>query len=157
MESDRFTSTVLRDDLRRLNSHLPRNRRSLDELLAEDSPSVPSVSGHVINMKKQELLDLSSSIPNLETSKIRLPIILLRRTDLGPGAFAVLGDPYEEYAVSVLSGSFSGTFEEYRRRGSSVVAVYKPQVSLLLRRFHSLVTIGFGTSSGNDYNPLTQG
>jgi uncharacterized protein (UPF0216 family) len=150
MESDRFTTTVLRNDLRRLNSHLPKNRRPLDELLAEDSPRVPSVSGHVIKMKKQELLDLSSSIPNLERSKIRLPIILLRRTDLGPGAFVVLGDPYEEYAVSILSGSFTGTFDEYRRRGSTALTIYKPQVSLLLRKFHSLITVGFGTTSGND-------
>jgi uncharacterized protein (UPF0216 family) len=150
MESDRFAATVLRDDLRRLNSHLPKNRRPLDELLAEDSPSVPSISGHVIKMKKQELLDLSYSIPNLDGSKIRLPIILLRRTDLGPGAFVVLGDPYEEYAMSVLSGSFRGTFDEYRKRGSTASVIYKPQVSLLLRRFHSLVTIGFGTTGGND-------
>jgi uncharacterized protein (UPF0216 family) len=149
MESDKFTTTALREDLRRLNSHLPRSRRPLDELLAEDSPNVTSVSGHLIKMKKQELVDLSSSIPNLERSKIRLPIILLRRTDLGPGAFVVLGDPYEEYAVSVLSGSFSRSFDEFSKRGSTASAIYKPQVSLLLRRFHSLITIGFGTTSGN--------
>jgi uncharacterized protein (UPF0216 family) len=150
MESDRFTSTLLRDDLRRLNSHLPKKRRLLAELLAEQSPNVPSVSGHPIKMKRQELLDLSSSIPNLDASRMRLPIILLRRTDLGPGAFIVLGDPYEEYVLSVVLGSFSGTFDEFGKRRSSAVAIYKPQISILLRRFHSLILIGFGTAGGSD-------
>lgn len=146
MESDRFTATLLQNDLRRLNSHLPRNRRSLAELLAEQSPSVTSVSGHLIKLKREELLDLCSSIPNLESSKIRLPIIMLRRTDLGPGAFIVLGDLYEAYVVSVLSDSFRGTFNEFTQQNSSAIPIYKPQVSTLLRRFHSLITIGFGTS-----------
>ena len=149
MESDRFASTLLRDELRRLNSHLPKNRRTLDELLADQHPNVQSVSGHQIKLKREELLDLDSSIPNIVRSRIRLPIILLRRADLGPGAFVLQGDPYEEYVVSILSASFMGTFEEFGRQLMGVRIIYKPQLSVLLRRFHSLIAIGFGTSSSN--------
>jgi len=100
-------------------------------------------------LKREELLDLDSSIPNIVRSRIRLPIILLRRADLGPGAFVLLGDPYEEYVVSILSGSFMGTFEEFGRQLSGIRIIYKPHLSALLRRFHSLIAIGFGTSSSN--------
>ncbi len=96
-------------------------------------------------MKKEELLELSSSIPNLERSKIKLPIILLRQKDLGPGAFIVLGDQYEGFLASVLAGAFTGSFDEFKKVNSTPAIIYKPQVSVLLRRFHSLITIGFGT------------
>ena len=145
-ERDRFTDALLHDDMRRLNSHLPKNRRTLRELLDDPSPFVPTVSGDVIRMKRRELELMSSSLPDPAKERIRLPVILLRRSDLGPGAFIVLGDPYEEYAMSSLAGAFTGTFDDFKRSIRGPVLLYKPQVSLLLRRFHSLLTIGFGTT-----------
>jgi len=71
-------------------------------------------------------------------------MILLRRADLGPGAYTVLGDPYEEYAVSILSTTSDVDFEDFKRQRTGPPTFYKPQVSQLLRKFHSLVTIGFG-------------
>lgn len=97
-------------------------------------------------MKKQELIELVSSLPYLEKSRLMLPIILLRRTDLGAGAFSILGDAYEEFIVSHLSGAFSGTFDDFRRRGIDLVLIYKPQVASLLRKFHSIIVLGFGST-----------
>lgn len=147
-ERDRFADAVLRDEMRRLNTHLPKNRRTLEELLADPSPSVESVSGHSIRMKKEQLEELSKSIPDDSAKRIRLPIIFLRRRDLGPGAYIVLGDPFEEYATRLLTGAFHGTFEEFKKQHQMVGTIYKPEISLLLRRFHSLIVIGFATSSG---------
>ena len=146
-ERDRFADAVLRDEMRRLNSHLPTNRRTLEELLADPSPSVESVSGHSIRMKKEQLEELSKSLPENSAKRIRLPIMFLRRRDLGPGAHVVLGDPFEEYATRLLTGGFHGTFEEFKKQHQSVGTFYKPEISLLLRRFHSLVVIGFAASS----------
>ena len=145
-ENDRFTGALLKDDLRRLNSHLPKQRKTLAELLKEFAPSVASVSGDQIRMRKSELEELAHSVPTTAQERIRLPLILLRRTDLGPGAYTVLGDPYEEYAISFLSRPSDTDFEEFKRRRTSPSVFYKPEVSQLLRRFHSLVTIGFGTT-----------
>jgi len=144
-ESDRFTSTLLKDDLRRLNSHLPKERKTLAELLKETGPRVGSVSGDQIRMRKHELEELAQALPAAARERIRLPIILLTRTDLGPGSYTVLGDPYEEYAISILSRATNIDFEEFRRRRTSPLIFYKPELSELLRRFHSLVTIGFGS------------
>ena len=146
-ERDRFADAVLRDEMRRLNTHLPKNRRTLDELLADPSPSVESVSGHPIRMKKEQLEELSKSLPNDSAKRIRLPIIFLRRRALGPGAYIVLGDPFEEYATRLLTGAFHGTFEEFTKQHQTVATIYRPEISLPLRRFHSLIVIGFATSS----------
>ncbi len=62
-ERDRFVDAVFREELRRLNSHLPKQRRTLEDLLTDSSPVVPSISGHSIKMKKEELNDLSKSLP----------------------------------------------------------------------------------------------
>jgi uncharacterized protein (UPF0216 family) len=135
---------MLRDEIRRLNTHLPTNRKALSRLLEQDSPTVPSVGGQEIRLRKDELEDLAATLPDEAKELIRLPLVLFRRKELGPGAYTILGDPYEEYAVALLTGSFGGAFQEFREQRPDPVVFYKPQVSELLRRFHSLVVIGFG-------------
>lgn len=133
--------------MRKLNSHLPKNRRTLKELLSDPAPRVSAGSGNLIKMKRHELEDLSVSLPIEADTRVKLPIVLLRRRDLGPGAFSVMGDRYEEYALLLLAGSFQGSFEEFRERKSDVIVLFKPQISLLMRRFHSLLVLGFGSSN----------
>ncbi len=143
-ESDRFLNAMLRDELRRLNTHLPKNRKSLTDLLEEAYPTVASVGGQEIRLRKNELKDIAASLPDEVKERIRLPLVLFRRKELGLGAYTVLGDRYEEYSVALLTGSFGGTFQEFREHGPDTAVFYKPQISELVRRFHSLVAIGFG-------------
>ena len=143
-ESNRFLDAMLRDELRRLNTHLPKNRKTLTELLEEASPTVQSLAGQEIRMRKNELEEMSKSLPDDVRQRIKLPFVLFRRKELGPGAYTVLGDQYEEYAVALLTGSLGGTFQDFREQRPSPVVFYKPHISGLVRRFHSLVTIGLG-------------
>jgi Protein of unknown function DUF61 len=145
-QRDRFFDALVRDDLRKLNSHLPKNRRTLKELLSDPAPRVQSASGDIIRMKKDELEELSRSLPTEATTRVRLPIVLLRRGDLGPGAFTVMGDSYEEYAMLLLSGSVHSSFEQYKEDQPKPALLFKPQISSLMRRFHSLLVLGFGSS-----------
>ena len=145
-QRDRFSDALIRDDMRKLNSHLPKNRRTLKELLNDPTPRVPAASGDLIKMKKPELEELSRSLPAEANTRVKLPIVLLRRRDLGPGAFTVMGDRYEEYAMLLLTESFKGSFEQFSEQKSDVIVLFKPQISLLMRRFHSLLILGFGSS-----------
>ncbi len=145
-QRDRFSDALFRDDMRKLNSHLPKNRRTLKELLNDPTPRVPAASGDLIKMKKPELEELSRSLPAEANTRVKLPIVLLRRGDLGPGAFTVMGDRYEEYAMLLLTESFKGSFEQFSEQKSDVIVLFKPQISLLMRRFHSLLILGFGSS-----------
>jgi len=78
-QRDRFFDALLRDDMRKLNSHLPKNRRTLKELLSDPAPKVPAASGDPIKMKKDELEELSRSLPAEADTRVKLPIVLLRR------------------------------------------------------------------------------
>ena len=142
---DRLADTVLRDEMRRLNAHLPRKRLTISELLTIETPWVPSVDGGKIVMKRDELESLAKSLPEDSLVRVKLPLVLLRRTDLGLGAFALLGDRVEEYALFRIVAGSNITLEEFRDRIAPCV-FYKPQVSELMRRFHSLIVIGFGVS-----------
>ncbi|TMI33535.1 DUF61 family protein [Candidatus Bathyarchaeota archaeon] len=146
MDRDGFFDVMLQNELRKLNTHLPKNRKTIRELLAEEQPSVSTVGGEKANMKKSEVEALSAGLPDALRDKVRLPLVLLRRRELGPGAFTLLGDPNEEYAVSNILGEYNGTLAEFQRSRQSPTVFYKPQVSELTRRFHSLVVVGFGLS-----------
>jgi uncharacterized protein (UPF0216 family) len=149
-QRDRFVDALLRDDLRKLNSHLPKNRRTLQELLSDPTPKVQAASGDVIRMKKNELEEMSRSLPSEAPTRVKLPIVLLRRGDLGLGAFTVMGDTYEEYAMLLLAGSVQGSFEQCKDQKSEVALLFKPQISSLMRRFHSLLILGFGSLKRGD-------
>ena len=146
MDRDGFFDVMLQNELRKLNTHLPKNRKTIRELLAEEQPSVSTVGGEKANMKKSEVEALSAGLPDALRDKVRLPLVLLRRRELGPSAFTLLGDPNEEYAVSNILGEYNGTLAEFQRSRQSPTVFYKPQVSELTRRFHSLVVVGFGLS-----------
>ena len=146
MDRDGFFDVMLQNELRKLNTHLPKNRKTIKELLAEEQPSVSTVGGEKATMKKSEVEALSAGLPDELRDKVRLPLVLLRRRELGPGAFTLLGDPNEEYAVSNILGEYNGTLAEFQRSRQSPTVFYKPQVSELTRRFHSLVVVGFGLS-----------
>jgi len=146
VDRDGFFDVMLQNELRKLNTHLPKNRKTIRELLAEEQPSVSTVGGEKANMKKSEVEALSAGLPDALRDKVRLPLVLLRRRELGPGAFTLLGDPNEEYAVSNILGEYNGTLAEFQRSRQSATVFYKPQVSELTRRFHSLVVVGFGLS-----------
>ena len=141
---DRIVDNVLKDEMRRLNTHLPKLRQTVRGLLAEESPSVPCTDGSRIVMKKEELKDLANSLPESLRDRVKLPLVMLRRMELGPGAFTLLGDSTEEFALSILTEGSPGSLEEFRKNQKSPTIFYKPQISELLRRFHSLIVIGFG-------------
>ncbi len=146
---DTVFDKILREEVRRLNQHLPKKRRPLMELLTEASPEVSSLDSRKIVMRKEELERLASLIPKDAQERLQLPIVLIRRSEMGLGAFTVLsGDKLEMYAVSRLLGTFASSLEDYLRDYTSELVVYKPQISELIRNYHSLIVIGFGVPEG---------
>ena len=98
-------------------------------------------------MKRSELDDLAMALPDEARDRVRVPLVLLRRTELGQGAFTLLGDTIEEYALSRIAKGFQGTYEEFKKARIKPNLFYKPQISDLMRRYHSLIVIGFGVSN----------
>jgi uncharacterized protein (UPF0216 family) len=139
---ERVMTSLLREEVRRLNAHLPRRRKTIKELLAEDAPSVQAVDGSPIVLRKEEITSLARDIPSSLHDKVKLPFLIVRRMDLGKGVYVFIGEPLEQKVLEWILGLTElpiGTKES-----SEPLYIYKPQVSELIRRFHSLLVIGFG-------------
>lgn len=144
---------VLGHELRKLNTHLPKQRRTLSELLAGKDPTVEAADGSLIVLKQSELDELAKVVPVEYHNRVRLPIIILRRMELGRSIYTVSGEPVEQFTVKKILGL---TNENYYQmyRDQETLFLYRPQVIELIRRFHTLVVIGFGiTKELLDYAP----
>lgn len=144
---------LLSRELRKLNTHLPKQRRTLKELLAEEYPTIPTADGSSIVLNKSEIEELSKIVPLAYYGNLKLPFIVLRRMELGKSAYTISGDRVEEFTVKKILGS---TTADYHAMYSDQdpLFLYRPDVSELIRRFHSLVVIGFDVPKElSDYEP----
>jgi len=150
---ERAMDAVLGHELRKLNTHLPKQRRSLSELLKMKEPAVKATDGSDIILNKSDLDDLGKIVPAEYQDRVKLPIIVLRRMELGRSIYTVSGERVEEFTVRKILGL---TNEEYYQmyKDQEATFLYRPQVTELNRRFHSLIVIGFGIPKElSDYAP----
>ena len=150
---DRALDAVLGHELRKLNTHLPKQRRSLTELLKLKDPTVETIDGSAIVLKRSELEELARIVPPEYQDRVKLPIIIMRRMDLGRSIYTVSGERVEEFTVKKILGL---TDDEYYQmyRDQEPAYLYRPQVTELLRKFHSVFVIAFGIPKElADYGP----
>jgi len=137
--ADRFLKALWRKEVERLNDHLPREFKTLEELLKEEEPSVKAKDGSELVFSREELEFIAKSLPKDEYRTLRLPIILMRRIDLGPGVFSVSGGRAEALLVRKVLN------EGGRADPSTPLYLYRPQVALLRRKLKTTTVIGFST------------
>jgi hypothetical protein len=126
--------------VKRLNVHLPKNRKTLQQLLNEDSPYVDTVDGNKIYFKRHDIEEVSKILPKKFYGSIMLPILIVRRIKLGKGVFTVMGGRLEKHLVKKVLGLTQKSFDETE---SGEVYLYKVQVQELLSKLGSLIVIGF--------------
>jgi uncharacterized protein (UPF0216 family) len=150
---DRAMDAVLGSELRKLNTHLPKQRTSLRELLLVEDPTVEAADGSAIVLKKSELQELANIVPAEYHASLKLPIIVLRRMELGRSVYTVSGERIEEFTVRKILGLTNQEFHQMYR-DQEPAFLYRSQVSELLWRFHSLFVIGLGIPKElSDYAP----
>ena len=150
---ERSFDALLGRELRNLNAHLPKQRRSLKELLGEANPALPAVDGSTLVLRKEEIEELAKIVPGEYHGSLKLPIIVLRRMELGKSVYMVSGDKVEEFTVKKILGKTAADYHGMYLDDTPLF-LYRPDVSELLRRFHSLVVIAFGVPKElSDYVP----
>ena len=126
--------------VKRINAHLPKNRKSLLQLLNEDFPYVEATDGSKIYFKKRDIEEVSKILPKRFHGSLMLPILIVRRIKLGKGVFTVMGGRIEKHLVKKVLGLTSNPFEDFE---GGEVYLYKVQVQELLSKLGSLIVIGF--------------
>ena len=134
---------VLGRELRNLNIHLPKQRRTLSELLKSANPSAEAADGSTIVLKRTELEELAKIVPAEYQDHLKLSIIVLRRMELGRSVYTISGELLEDFTVKkILKLTDEGYYAMYRHKEPTFL--YRPQITELVSRFHSLIVIGFG-------------
>jgi uncharacterized protein (UPF0216 family) len=140
---ERAIGAVLTHEIRKLNTHLPKRRQQLRELLKHTDPTVEPVDGSSILLRTVELQERARIVPLEYHDRVRLPIIVLRRMDLGKSTYTVAGEPIEEFTVKKILSITNVSYREMYKDQTSLF-LYRPQVIELLQKYHSLFVIGFG-------------
>ncbi|WEU40743.1 MAG: DUF61 family protein [Candidatus Odinarchaeum yellowstonii] len=144
---DRLLSTIWMNDIKNINDHLPRSQKYFNELVNEKPPFVNTVSGDKIIFKEADLTSLGKLLDEDEKKSLKLPIILIRRLDLGSGVYSISGGGLE---IKVLNKMLAEVGEKYLLDPDHPY-LYKPSVYILKRKFGTCIILGF---SGISYNEL---
>jgi uncharacterized protein (UPF0216 family) len=137
---------MIEHDIDTLNDHLPESRVPLSDLIGVESPQFKTRIGEVSVFRVEEIEELSSEVPKKYHSEIRIPIVLLRRLDYGPGIYTIAANKIELFMVQRIIGYVDLEWENFAA-WKPIERLSRPQVQLLRRKLPSTTSIGIGMSS----------
>ena len=113
----------LRGELKVLNAHLPRQQKSLSDLLPEEYPYVVCSDGSTHLFKRKELKYLASLIDTDEQEALLLPILIGVSSGQGEMAIICQGEVEEKVISKILDMPVA---PKQKR-----IMIYKRQLSIL--------------------------
>jgi uncharacterized protein (UPF0216 family) len=113
----------LKDELRVLNAHLPRQQKPLSDLLREEYPHVLCNDGSTHLFKKKELKYLAGLVDNGEQKLLLLPMLI----EVKPGEDDIAIICQGEVEGRVISRILNMPLAPNQNR----IAIYKPQLAVL--------------------------
>ena len=99
---ERMLQECLKDELRLLNAHLPRQQKSLADLLDEEYPHVMCNDGSTHLFKRKELKYLASLVDADEQGTLLLPILIGVSSGQGEMAILCRGEVEEKVISKIL-------------------------------------------------------
>lgn len=134
MESDGegISKTFWEVELRRLNEGLPRTRKSLPQLLEEESPIYTNAAGEAVLLDRAEVEAFSKLVPPNKKNNVRLPLIIMKEASLKRGTYRIEGNPEEVKAVNAALNKLKE--DQF---------LFRPEVLELSTKFPSLITFGY--------------
>ena len=141
---DKAFDALIGREIQRLNNHLPKQRKFLKDLLAQDDDTtIEAVDGTKLLLKRVELQAIGRIVPMEYHEKLRIPFIILRRMEMGKSVYTMAGDELEAFTIQKILGRTNDSFHEIYKHTNQLF-LYRPEVAELVRKFHSLIVIGFG-------------
>jgi len=133
-------SRILSREIERINDHLPRESRTLRELLEMKEPKVLTRAGDELIMDRKELEFLADIVPAHHHDKLRLPIIILRMIEMGEGVYMICGGDLEAQVIAKVLGPNAVHYDGSR------AFLYKPYIAILRSKLRTTTVIGFVSS-----------
>ena len=134
---DRAFENCLTGDMKTLNAHLPRRRKTLSELLEEERPHVECGDGSTHVFRKKELEYLAQVVDNEDRETLLLPIVIA--VGSGEGRLVVRSKTGTEAKI------FSRILEMPITYRSDMITIFKPQLQVLRRMLKTTTQYVFTT------------
>ncbi len=115
-----------------MNSHMPRQRLSIEELLEEESPGYTTRDGSEVPISKEELSRLRAFVEDNEARRLRVPIYVSTDTASQSGAWRVDGRLESEVVARILGR---------KKHLEDSLRFYHPHLRELRKRFPSCFTV----------------
>ncbi len=96
---DIFNERAMQRLFTNMNQHVPAKRRSLGQLLEDPDPAYEGKDGKRYRIGRKELEYLLNFVEDEESSRLKLPILIMTDTSYGDGYWKVIG----KYEVRVIS------------------------------------------------------
>lgn len=139
---ENIVRTLWEIEFKHVNDHFASEKKSLEDLLREEEPSVRSIGGGRVYFKREDLEFLANLLPKKFHARLKLPFTIVRQAGWRRGVYMVKGDKLEVFVVHKLVGTMEKEFGEYHRADVKPY-IYKAQLLELIRKVPSLVSMGF--------------
>jgi len=140
--SDKLLDLIWKLDIEKMNDHLPANRKTLRELLAEEKPSVITKKDKLHKIKKEHLEIVAELFDESDWDNVKLPIVLLRRTSLDKGLYSISGGIREIYIIHRIVGRTTNNYQTFIFEDHKQY-IWKPEAFTAARKINSIVIIGY--------------
>jgi uncharacterized protein (UPF0216 family) len=139
----RVFDKMIQREIDTANDHLPKETVALCDLIRAKSPHYVTRGGGVSVFRTEEIEMLSGEVPVELQCEVRLPIVVLRRTDLGPGIFTVAGGRVELFLVQrTIIGRVDLGWDKINC-WKPIDIIVRRNVQTLRRRLPSTTCLGF--------------
>ena len=137
-------SNFLKHEIDSINSHLPKKRVSLSVALKGYNVYVSNDNIQLYIDKKE--IDLILSIcPSEKEKDVLLPILIIRRRDLGLGTYVISGELIDQFLILKVLDKFEGSWVEFIEipHPKHLTFLYKPDLITLRKMLPTSTVIGF--------------
>ncbi len=132
------------------NSHLPSRRVTLCAITRADRPQYITREGTPSSFRPDEIAFLLDSVPDALRCEIRLPIIIMRRPDLGRGLYTVTGNRTELFLIhNIVVGNVDLRWDDLPQ-WTPRHTFSRPEVQVVRRLLPSTTCVGIATSHNHD-------
>jgi uncharacterized protein (UPF0216 family) len=132
---------LIEHEIDTLNDHLPESRVTLRELIESDKSYFITRCGEKSVFRREEIQWLQEQVPERFYDEIRLPIVILRRLDYGPGIYTMAGNKYELFMIHQVLGYVDLDWENFAT-WKPVEQLARPQVRIIRQKMSTLSCIG---------------
>ncbi|NPD87551.1 MAG: DUF61 family protein [Asgard group archaeon] len=144
MSFDDKLSKYLKYEIDSVNNHLPKKRITL--LMAEQGNLYyVNREDAQLYINKKEIQILLELCPKEKHKDVYLPILIIRRRDLGRGTYIISGELIEQFLVSKAINKYKESWENFNNEdhSPSLVYLYKPDLIELRKVLPTSTVIGF--------------